>query len=114
MVIYSEKTNKRYDTVQECINAEAEFDRKRLEAEEKRRSLEKEKDARRKEIQEAQKEIAVAREKYNKLVVEYYKDYRDEKEPSNVVHIDDFLFPGLLSSFFANPEALFDIDPSKK
>ena len=53
MYIYSEKTKKRYDTVEECVNAEAEFDKAVAEEKERKEKLSNECKERAKEVEDA-------------------------------------------------------------
>ena len=75
MVIYSEKTKKEYKSVDECVAAESEYDKKqeekRLEAQRKAEI----KDDREKAIREAYDKVEQATKDYYKLLDEYYKDY---------------------------------------
>lgn len=75
MVIYSEKTKKEYKSVDECVAAESEYDKKqeekRLEAQRKAEI----KDDRKKVIREAYNKVEQATKDYYKLLDEYYKDY---------------------------------------
>lgn len=78
MVIYSEKTKERYDTVQECIAAETEYDRKQAKIAEEKKKIEMEKENRVKEITQACQAVKDADENYRKLVNEFVKDYGEE------------------------------------
>ena len=53
MYIYSEKTKKKYDTVEECIKAEEEFDKAVKAEEERKEKLNTERKARAEEVKTA-------------------------------------------------------------
>ena len=75
MVIYSEKTKKEYKSVDECVAAESEYDKKQ--AEKRLEAIRKasEKNDREKIIREAYNKVEQATKDYYKLLDEYYKDY---------------------------------------
>ena len=75
MVIYSEKTKQRYDTVQECIAAETEYDREQSRIAEEKKKIQQEKEARQKELAEAHQAAVDAEENYRKLFASFVKDY---------------------------------------
>ena len=56
MYIYSEKTKKCYDTVDECVEAEAEFDRVEDEKKKEKERLSTERKGRAKEVEDAFKQ----------------------------------------------------------
>ena len=68
MYIYSEKTNKKYDSVDACLEAEAEFDRAEAEKKEKKERLANERKDRAKEVEDAFK-------KANDLLDKFVDDY---------------------------------------
>lgn len=68
MYIYSEKTKKRYETVEECLNAEAEFEKALAEEKAHKEKLATERKDRAKEVEEAFK-------KANTLLNNFVKDY---------------------------------------
>ncbi len=68
MYIYSEKTKKRYDTVEECVKAEEEFDKAVAEEKEKKERLANERKERAKEVEDAFKNA-------NDLLNKFIKDY---------------------------------------
>lgn len=68
MYIYSEKTKKRYGTVEECVKAEEEFDKAIAEEKEKKERLANERKERAKEVEEAFKNA-------NDLLNKFIKDY---------------------------------------
>ena len=57
MIIYSEKTKQKYDSVEACAAAEAAFDQEQARIAEERNRLEETREARIKEIQDAYKAI---------------------------------------------------------
>ena len=68
MYIYSEKTKKRYDTVDECVEAEKEFDKVKAEEKEKKERLASERKDRAKEVEDAFKQA-------NALLNQFVEDY---------------------------------------
>lgn len=68
MYIYSEKTKKRYDTVEECVNAEKEYDEALAEEQAKKEKLVTERKERAKEVEESIK-------KTNDLIKAFINDY---------------------------------------
>ena len=68
MYIYSEKTKRRYETVEECIKAEEEYDKALAEEKEKKERLASERRERAKEVENAFKEA-------NDLLKAFIKDY---------------------------------------
>jgi hypothetical protein len=98
MKIYSEKTNKEYKTVEDCLKAEKEFD-EALEAEKaKKQKLSEEKKARAVEVEEAWKAVREANKKYVDLKNKFINDY-------GAFHMtlkdkDDNLVESLWESFF--------------
>ena len=90
MIIYSEKTKQKYDSVEACAAAEAAFDQEQMRIAEERNRLEETREARIKEIQdaykaiedtkaEAYKKIEEAKHKYNMLVRDYNRDFRKQE-----------------------------------
>ena len=90
MIIYSEKTKQKYDSVEACAAAEAAFDQEQVRIAEERNRLEETREARIKEIQDAYKaiedikaesykKIEEAKHKYNMLVREYNRDFRKQE-----------------------------------
>lgn len=75
MVIYSEKTKKEYKSVDECVAAEAEYDKKQEEKRLEAIRKASEKNDREKIIREAYNKVEQATKDYYKLLDEYYKDY---------------------------------------
>lgn len=79
MIIYSEKTKKNYKSVEECVEAEAAFDK---EKEEQRKAQETERakhDEKEKAVRAAYDKVQQAAEEYYALLKEYYRDYGDYK-----------------------------------
>ena len=68
MYIYSEKTKKTYDTVEECINAEKAYDAQMVEEEERKAKLAKERKVRAKEIEDSYKHLM---DLVNQFVADY-------------------------------------------
>ncbi len=90
MIIYSEKTKQKYDSVEACAAAEAAFDQEQVRIAEERNRLEETREARIKEIQDAYKaiedikaesykKIEEAKHKYNMLVRDYNRDFRKQE-----------------------------------
>lgn len=90
MIIYSEKTKQKYDSVEACAAAEAAFDQEQARIAEERNRLEETREARVKEIQDAYnaienikaeygKKIEEAKQKYNTLVRDYNRDFRKQE-----------------------------------
>lgn len=90
MIIYSEKTKQKYDSVEACAAAEAAFDQEQARIIEERNRLEETREARVKEIQDAYnaienikaeygKKIEEAKQKYNTLVRDYNRDFRKQE-----------------------------------
>ena len=73
--IFSEKTNKYYNTVEECLEAEKEYDEAVLEAENKKKELAENRKNRAKEVEDAYKARLEAdkvfKDKLNKFVDDY-------------------------------------------
>lgn len=83
MYIYSEKTKKRYDTVEECVKAEEEFDKAIAEENEKKERLANERKERAKEVEEA---IKNANDLLNKFIKDYgsfHTTYTSDNSPFN-------------------------------
>lgn len=88
MYIWSEKTKKRYETVEECLDAEKAYD-EALEIEKERKSkLADERKARAKEIEEASKHL-------NELIDKFISDYG-----SYHLSLGSDTFPRLLKWFW--------------
>lgn len=76
MIIYSEKTGKKYDTLNECIEAEEQYD-KIIAQRVKQKELKKEKqEQEKKELDELLDKYTTARDKYYSALDEYRKKYK--------------------------------------
>ena len=75
MIIYSEKTNKAYNSVESCLNAEKEYDLLKQKEEEERLEKEQVKKTREAELAEARETIKKAQKHYSDLLNAYTKDY---------------------------------------
>lgn len=75
MKIYSEKTKLEYKTVEECLAAEAEYDKEQEELKAKREAAIAEKKVRATEVEEAYKAATEAGAKYYELRDKFVKDY---------------------------------------
>lgn len=75
MIIYSEKTGKRYETLAECMEAEEQYD-KVIAQRVKQQELKKEKqEQEKKELDELLGQYTAARDKYYSALSEYKKKY---------------------------------------
>lgn len=77
MYIYSEKTNKKYNTVEECQLAEKEYDERIEKEKAEKERLASEKEARRKEVEDAYDAALDARKMADDLLDKYLNDYDD-------------------------------------
>ena len=75
MKIYSEKTNKEYKTVEECLKAEEEFDKALALEKAKKQQLWETKKARATEVEEAWKSLREANKRYVELKNKFINDY---------------------------------------
>ena len=75
MIIYSDKTGKKYKTVEECEAAEKEYDAAIAKKEEQKKQLEADKKMRAGEVVDAYKAAKEAEKKYVKLRNEFIRDY---------------------------------------
>lgn len=75
MYIYSEKLNKKFDTVDACLEAEKAYDAKVAEEKAKKEALTAERTKRAKEVEEAYKKANEAKKVYNDLLNKFCKDY---------------------------------------
>lgn len=75
MKILSEKTNKEYASVEECLAAEKEFDKQVALEKAKKEELANTRKTRAKEIEDAYKAILDAKKHYNELLDAFVKDY---------------------------------------
>lgn len=90
MYIYSEKTKERYDTVEECVEAEAKFDKAVAAEKAKKEKLNSERKDRAKEVEDAFK-------KANALLEDFLEDYGSfhftyTSENDNPLRLFDWLF----------------------
>ena len=75
MIIYSDKTKKRYDTVEDCLNAEKEFDEALIKKQEEQKALSEAKKTRADAVVEAYKKMKESEKEYIKLKNAFIKDY---------------------------------------
>ena len=75
MKYYSEKINKYYDSEEECLSAEKDYEEKLAVEKAKKEELVATRKARATEIEEAYKAILAARKHYNELMDKFVKDY---------------------------------------
>ena len=75
MKILSEKTNKEYASVEECLAAEKEFDKQVALEKAKKDELANVRKDRAKEVEDAYKAILEAKKHYNELLNNFVKDY---------------------------------------
>lgn len=75
MYIFSEKLNKKFDTVEACVAAEKEYDKQVEEAKAKKAALTAERSARAKKVEEAYKKVSEANKAYKELLNQFCKDY---------------------------------------
>ena len=75
MKYYSEILGKTFNSEKDCLAAEAEYKKSVEEARQKKEALSKERKARATEVEDAFKEVVAAKEKYNKLLNDFCKDY---------------------------------------
>jgi phage-related tail protein len=75
MKIYSEKTRKEYTTVEECLEAEAQFDAAKTKEEQKKKVLSENRKKRANEVEEAYKKMLEAQKTYCKLRNEFIREY---------------------------------------
>jgi hypothetical protein len=75
MKSYSEKTKRLYDTPEECLAAEEEFDKKLALAEAQKKELAETRASRAQEVKDAFQELLEADKKYQELLKKFSKDY---------------------------------------
>lgn len=75
MYIYSEKTKKKYDTVDACVEAEKEFDEQLERARLEKEKLASERATRAKEVEDAYQKIVDARKEYDAVLDKFVADY---------------------------------------
>lgn len=94
MRILSEKTGKEYQTVEECIAAEKEFDEAVAAEKARKENLAKERKERANEVEEAYKAVLEAQKAYKAKLDAFVKDYHSFH---TTIKSDD---PNLFSIFF--------------
>lgn len=75
MIIYSEKTKQQYETVEQCLAAETEFDEAKRQEEVKKEEMKKLKQARAQEIADAYQGLLEIKEHFYKMVRDYEKEF---------------------------------------
>ena len=101
MKILSEKTNKSYATVQECLAAEKEYDEKVAKEKEKQEKLSAARKERANEIEQAYKASADAYKHYQDLLDAFVKDYGSFHMTVHTGNLNPFnSFSHLFNSFF--------------
>lgn len=75
MKFYSEKLNAMFDTQEACAQAESKHDKQVAEAEAKKKALADERASRAKTVEELYKQAVEAKQKYDKALQEFLKDY---------------------------------------
>lgn len=75
MYIFSEKTNKKYETVAECIAAEKEYDDEMAKQKKEKEELARVKKTRHEEVVESYKKAVAAIDEYESLAEKYAEDY---------------------------------------
>ena len=101
MKILSEKTNKSYATVQECLTAEKEYDEKVAKEKEKQEKLSATRKERANEIEQAYKASVDAYKHYQELLDAFVKDYGSFHMTVHTGNLNPFnSFSHLFNSFF--------------
>lgn len=101
MKILSEKTNKSYATVQECLAAEKEYDEKVAKEKEKQEKLSAARKERANEIEQAYKASVDAYKHYQDLLDAFVKDYGSFHMTVHTGNLNPFnSFSHLFNSFF--------------
>lgn len=75
MYIYSEKTNKKYDSVEACVEAEKAYDEQLERARLEKEQLASERATRAKEVEESYQKIVDARKEYEAVLDKFVADY---------------------------------------
>ena len=75
MRYYSDITKRTYDTEAECLKAEKIFNETARKKEEAERKKSEERKNRAQQIEAAREEVAKAKEKYDKLLTDFCRDY---------------------------------------
>lgn len=96
MYIYSEKTKKKYNTVEECEKAEKAFDEEIERARLKKEKLASEREVRAKEVEDAYKVAYDARKKADELRDKFAEDYNGY----NFTFRTNGIFPISIFDFF--------------
>ena len=78
MIIYSEITKQKYNSVEECKAAEEAYAAKKREEEKAAKKLEEERKLRAEEVDKALEEVKIAIDKYNQLKQAFLKDYKNK------------------------------------
>ena len=97
MKFYSEKTNKYYDSQDECLKAEEKYETDLAEARAKKEALASERKARASEVEAALKAVKDAEDKYFELLDAFIKDYKSYHYTTT--NIGDFPFRSMFSIF---------------
>lgn len=101
MKILSEKTNKTYATIPECLAAEKEYDEKVAKEKEKQEKLSAARKERANEIEQAYKASADAYKHYQDLLDAFVKDYGSFHMTVHTGNLNPFnSFSHLFNSFF--------------
>lgn len=94
MIIYSDKTKKKYETVDECLKAEAAFDEEVAQKEAEKKALATQKKERADEVVELYKAVREAEKKYlaarNKFVKDYGYFHMSFRDPDDAAFSDIF------------------------
>ena len=101
MIIYSEKTKQKYDSVEACEIAEREWDALQEKKKEEARVKAEERRTRAKEVEDAYKAAVDAEKEYIKLRNKFIKDYGSfHMTYSNVDEPVEQMLAHMLSRFF--------------
>lgn len=100
MKIFSEKTNKYYNTVDECLEAEKVFDDAIAKEEEKKKKLSETRKVRAKEVEDAYKARLEADKVYREKLNKFINDYGSFHMTLDTEVEDSFNIFDLLDSFY--------------
>ena len=75
MKFYSEKLDEFFDLEEDCIEAEAKYEKDKADRAERLKTLKEEREAREKELNEANREVNKAKNRYYELLRAFYNDY---------------------------------------
>lgn len=75
MYIYSEKTNKKYDSVEACVEAEKAYDEQLEKEKAEKERLASERAVRAKEVEDAYQDAVDARKEYDAVLENFVADY---------------------------------------